>query len=547
LDLGGPLGQVDLHPFVTVLRGLDQSTQRRLVTALRSLAAGHDPGVAGLVEHQGLLIELAPGPADQVGDPGRDLVVDTDRVLVEGELVGLRARVDQLERAAAIDAARLEEVRHQLDPEAPARLAEIRRELARHRADEESAPAVALAIGPALQAWRDMAPELVVAEPWVQHLAERWEDHCRRTATCEDRLAGFERRVESASRRLGDAVAALAEAEARAVPIMLSVEEENRLAELATRPVGKGLLRGTRGRSEEEQAEIDALLGRVGQPTYSAYMMYRMAPQPPAEQLQAIDAARDAVDHAERELAEATAARDEDPELAQHRERLEAIRAAASSRLGPLLPDDLGPVLDAHCRRQPNPERELARRRLLEVAADHGLTPPEEVDDESLAAWFERRSTGGEPGTERADRVTDLVARADLYEQRVQRHRRALLALDALEARAARSRGQLQRTAATLSAAGAGAATAADHLLTAIEQRLASPGGSVSRPLVLVGSFAGLARGEVWQLLERLEPHCPDTQVVVLCDHAEAAAWADQAGLHRALVVGAGTDVIPGA
>ena len=51
LDFGPDIGSADLHPFISVVHGLDEARASRLMSAIRSLVSGTGHGLAGLVEH----------------------------------------------------------------------------------------------------------------------------------------------------------------------------------------------------------------------------------------------------------------------------------------------------------------------------------------------------------------------------------------------------------------------------------------------------------------------------------------------------------------
>lgn len=541
LHLDGELGRVDLHPFVTVLHDLGAGREPFLA-AIRAITQGRDAGVTGLVENQGLLIELAPGHAGPVGPVvNADVVVDVDSLPSPSERrrPAMLAQLDQLDRQASIDAALLEEARAALDPTAVAQLTrlQVRSDPTLDAGAPDLEMAAGVEIAAALAAWQDEPSTVVSAPAWVGELSERWEEHRRSSAACDARLATLSRRVDAASRRLATARAALNHAEVAAVPVLLSPEEENRLSELATRPIPRGRLRTPKGRPEDEQAEIEALLERVGQPTYSAYMMYRLAPTPAAEQMRAIDAAREAVQHAEIELVAATAARDEDPEVATHRERLEELRTVAAMHVGPVLPDDLGEVLSSHCEERPNPERAERRRHLVAVALGHGVDVAPTLDDESLAAHLTTWLAGTQP-----DAVLSAEAELDVaaLERSAARHSRALQRLDDLEARASKSRRLLDAQRDELAELDRLPVTVADVLSAIAEEaERAWPGherGPV--PLVLTGSFPELSADQVGELLDRLEALVARCQILVVTDHPAAGQWAERAGLRRALRTG---------
>ena len=47
LDLGQALGTVDLHPFMSIVHGLDPERRTALTDSIRSLARGVDRGIGG--------------------------------------------------------------------------------------------------------------------------------------------------------------------------------------------------------------------------------------------------------------------------------------------------------------------------------------------------------------------------------------------------------------------------------------------------------------------------------------------------------------------
>lgn len=536
LELGDGVGSLDLHPFVTVVHGVDAASRSELVAAVRALARGGAPGVGGLVEHQGLLLDLDPRGSTRTGPPvAGDVAIDADHLPADGpeELPARRARHDQLARQADIDAARLEEVRAQLDPVAAAQL--VARDPRPGALRSPPGPEARAAVAAALADWSQLAPTVRAEPPWVAELSRRWEDHQQRAESCAHRKVVLDRAVEVASRAVADAVAALAEAEAAAEPVLLSPEEDNRLAELATRPVNRSRLRTAKARSEEEQVEIDTLLAKVGQPTYAAYVMYRLSPTAlPAEQA-AIDAARAAVAEAEAALAAAHQARDEDPQLTEHRLRHRQLQDAAAEHLGPLLPDDLGRLLRDLGEDHPNPAWHRARRQVVAVAARHGFDCPADLDGAALAAHLQRQLDGADPRAGYASTGPD-ADRA--VERRAARHHRALGRLDELERRAEHSRRLAADLQARIDAVGRPPAPSVGSITAAVDRivaEVAASGRDGAVPVLLTGTFASLPPGAVGDLLLRLELEVDRIQVIVVTDRPEAAAWARAAGPRRAL------------
>lgn len=79
LDLGCGQTGVDLHPFVTVVHGLRPDERVELLDAVTDLAAGWTAGIRGMLQHQGLLVELDGAGHDRFGSLcGVDVVVDAE-------------------------------------------------------------------------------------------------------------------------------------------------------------------------------------------------------------------------------------------------------------------------------------------------------------------------------------------------------------------------------------------------------------------------------------------------------------------------------------
>jgi hypothetical protein len=538
LDLGVPAGEIDLHPFVTVLSGLDGAARQRLVHAVRAVVAGEDPGVPGLVQSQGLLIELsAGGPvAARAPAPVTDLVVDLDRALAgSAHTTGLRAQVEQAERAAAVAAVRVEEARADLDLSAAAELHRLR---GARRSTGPAEPVATPAVHEAFAAWRAAPVTVSVPAQWAVELLGRWEACRRRGQQHAERRRELDRRVEVAERAVAVAAGELERAQAEALPLLLDPDEELRLAELAVGSVEKrGLRTKVRRRTDDEQAELDALLDKVGQPTYSAYMVHRLAPVPRPGAVEAVAEARTALARAEAERDEALAASAADPELEALQLRVAALSDEVRRRLGVIdLPDDLGPVLASCTEALPNPERSLARDRLLDelTAAGYAVEPGE--DDEALAqrvgAWLATA-----PATTVDPAAAACRAAEEELEARLARHRRALQLLDGLEAQAAEHRRHVTELRERLVEPESGI-EAPQRILREVRARIEALGPVAEddgTPLVLTGSLADLGPGDVGRLLDGLEPLTHRVQVVLLTDHPEAGRWADDVGLARAL------------
>ena len=72
---------IDLHPYVTVVRGLDAAERQLLVDTVAGLARGAAPSVSGLLEAHDLLFDLSDemlSLLDVAGDGLRPVVTASD-------------------------------------------------------------------------------------------------------------------------------------------------------------------------------------------------------------------------------------------------------------------------------------------------------------------------------------------------------------------------------------------------------------------------------------------------------------------------------------
>ncbi|MEM7339107.1 MAG: hypothetical protein AAF467_10695 [Actinomycetota bacterium] len=218
---------VDLHPFVTVLPFLDRRERHELVEAIRQLARGSTLGLRGLLQHEGLLVDLDGESRYELPAFTTTNVVFDEQAADGDDLYGLRAEVDQQRRVAEVSAAAVEELRSEIDPWAAERVADLEAKLGpvgRSPADTERARAVeAAAI-----VLSGLAPTLTDVPPEVPALRERWREllievesvagHVRALGTAVDRAEqaigrarerGDQRGLEHAKRRLDQARYAL--------------------------------------------------------------------------------------------------------------------------------------------------------------------------------------------------------------------------------------------------------------------------------------------------------------------------------------------------
>lgn len=544
LDLGqGRIG-VDLHPFLTVVHGVSPLERDDLVDALRRLARGSAAGLRGLVQHQGLLVEMdgsGNGPLTGRAFTTAEVVVDADAGSLD-DLPRLQALIDQQQRRAEIDAVVVEEVRADLDPAARARLAVLEARLdpgaeavlARRRAQ-------ASRLREAVAALDGLAPTIQEAPDGVPALRQRWERYQSRVEEAEQHFAYLKAAVAQSETRLAVARQAMEVAEREARPVLLTRDEEARL-ELLSFP---GMDESRRGKwrrvlRPEEQDEMQALLAKVGVESWTAYTVYRTDPVAPAARIEAAAQARRAVDEAEANLAETRAELETDSVSRELNQELLDIRAASRAHLGLMLPPDLGRALRELVVDKANPAWLAAVASLRQSLASIDDRPegidPEADDAQVLAAAATRWLTEMDAADRDRD---DETFQADLGRARrdVDRHRRAMARLPRAEAAATAAEAELNRLRAEAGRHSAGGPLDLDTLLARVAavatQVAVDARGSL--PLVVLGAFAGLTDEELAQVLHRCRELSGGLQVVVVSDRAAARRWAEEAGLAQAL------------
>lgn len=558
LDLEcGP--SVDLHPFVTVVAGLDEVARHQVVAAVRQVARGSTAGVSGLVQHQGLLVELDGRGQDWLSTlTMADVVVDTEAAGGD-DLTWLRAEIDRQRRRAEIEAVIVEEIRADLDPSARVRVAELERQLA---------PFLDRSAGGGAQVWEvldevegaltrveALPPMVQEAAPGIASLRKRWARHQQQLDAAADHLAQLDQPVERARARLEAAQAALAEAEQAAIPVLLTREEEARL-ELLSFPSMDESRRG-RWRKQlkpDEKAEQAALLAKVGVESWTAYTVYRMAPTAPADRQVAVEQSLAGVADAKTHLAEMEATRDGDPVSKKLAAEGETLRAKARVYLGLVLPNDLAAALENAVIELDNREWIAACDDLEEVVFRHRVAQLPRTADlpevEGVHPRDARRQhrhqvvarTREWLDQERAAAQTldaqEVNRRLEAAQAALDRHHRALARIDRAEATAAEAALGLARLDEQLAARSRQPAGSVEAVLGRVEPvaAQASLDARGSLPVVVVGELEGLDDIEVGTLLDRFSELSSQIQIVVLTDHRAAAHWADQAGLNRALL-----------
>lgn len=534
LDLSTGDGTVDLHPFISIVQGLDSNETTDLIDAIRGLVRGSTTGHGGLVESNGELIELRSGAAPIGPLTIEDIYVTVGGQEDDGDPVVLVADRDRAKRFATIARVKLEEARANIDPGAAHRVRVLQNALTAFEVPEgemDRTSAVRSMIGRV----RSLPTTVRNMPEDIREMLTEWERYEEARRQAQPELDALSQRVQSCLAQREAAQIAVEESTARAVPVVLSREEDIRVEDLANPEIsGKKARRST----DDDHRELQGLLAKVGQTSYLDYVMYRLAPVPSAASLADLEAARTELEHVEARLGEARFEMQFGPVQASLNEVLESVKETARVHLGPMLPSDLGAALRRQVVESPNPEFSEALRDLYHELRRVEAEVPDSIQPEELVAWAEAWADEIDRPVEHTGPTrAQLFGQMTLAEQDLEMHDRAMARVEVLEADAEQAAAELAATDERLRSSIGDVGTSADRalaLLRPLADRVrAEAGGSV--PLILHGDFADLSPTGLQDMFDQLEVLAQDLQLIVLCDRADAATWAGEVGLRRAL------------
>jgi hypothetical protein len=543
LDLGGQTGPLNLHPFLTVMQRKGVDDRQPVIKAARALANGDGRGVHGLVETEKGLIELAGTPPDDLRCPltTEDIVLDTDEA-AGGSVPAhaLQAELDQLQRRASIDAVAVEMIRADLDPAAAARLQHLRSYKAgdSEALMDQQVVANLAKVAHVLSALSEQPPVLLESAPGMEELIRDWRAYVAKRDSHSDHIGKLEQRVAEATSEVKVAEIAAMSAEGDCAPIKLPADLEARLDELANPSVEKRGKKKPRERTEAEDKEMKEILAQVGLPTFTAYAMHRLNPQAPPDKQAALHAATAAVARAKADLEEAKGEFFLDPVTRELNYDKAAVAERAAEHLGAILPENLGPALEAQITERENPLWIEGLRKLYDAMIEAGSGIPEKMNPRDLPQWAEEWIEITEASAREAAGIApdDIDDQLDSAEEALRRHARAMGRIDQMEAAAEQTARKAQQLEMQISRADqpsrAGASEALDNLLPQLERINASAGSSV--PVILSGQFGQLTDDEVEDLLYSLEAFTEHFQLIVVTERERAQNWASGVGLERA-------------
>lgn len=555
LDFRDDLNSIDFHPLLTVVSSLSAGQRRQLFEAVRRLSSGSTVGLRGLVEHQGLLVELDAAAGEPLGPATTTaaVLVFVDGVAIRQDQVGLQAEIDQWERQATIDAVAVEEIRSNLDLSVRAKAYNLlqtvdpdgtgigARQATPRRLKIES-------IRKAYDAVNGHETHVAQCDPAISELIDRWNEHLVLVEESEEHLDQVAKEVRAAERAVEDSDTRLREARISAQPKFLSTEQETRLEALndIAQEAANSKSKRKRTLTKEEEQEFKDLLASVDARSWTDYSMFRLSPTVSPDRSESVHEAELELSVAKQALESARRYQARDEVATRLQRSLEEIKTAAKPYLGVLVPADIGAALQDQIAQVENPDWVQAVNDLRDALSSNDLHPPFGFEPNEILGWTdswlraqEGLEVSAQPEAVRDGSYADLMSQMSDARHSLVKHNRALSQIDRAERSAIRSAMRVRdlKNQLRLRSAEPEATTASEvvgMVRPVAERVLQEIKGSV--PIAVVGDLAALPDHEAEALMSHLEGIAQQVQVILVSSHPALANWVDRAGMERATV-----------
>jgi len=545
---------MELHPLVTIIQSDEVERQLRLIKALRKISTGSVSGVSGLVEHQGLLVELDGTTKNKLSQFGTDKEVIAYIGSENDESVNklLHAEISEIEKTIEISAVNLEELRADIDPSIKAKIFELRKQLSYADGDIDAPSEFTLA-EKQLEAVRRAYNETqkidqfgISFPPGVVELKTRWMEWNKQNDLCKQKHESQYNNIKDLTRLVEQAEADYNQAKKDAKPVLLSQEEEARLEILndpESDPSRKGKWRNQL--KEEEKTELQTLLDKVGVSSATSYSLFRLNPQPKAEQITKLNASKLELQSTKSKLDIANKEILADRELQDLDEIYSEIKREAIKYLGVMLPADVGGALDQLGEKFESEDWQEKVIKLRDVLSSNELNPPSDLLAHEILEWTDswlrgQSSINSEPKKTVPIDVESILLEISVLEKKYLLHTRALTKLSLLEReyqKVKRQSDELKNSLSKYSTENSGneIEILEEGIVETVSGILGDSGSSV--PIAIVSQFSGLDSSQLKKLLASLEELSKHLQVIIITDRREAIAWAEEIGLQRASAV----------
>ena len=380
-------------------------------------------------------------------------------------------------------------------------------------------------------------------DPEIQALIERWETYNERSLENEEHVRHIAAQVSEAERSVEDSEKALIVAQEEAQPVTLSAVEEARLEELSDLADESQQGMWKKSPTEEDEAERNRLLAKVGVESWTEYTMSRMSSSVPADKLAAVKEAELNLDVSKLACERAKSYQAGDAVSGELADELESIQAEAEPYLGPTIPADIGTALAAQVSSSENPDWTGALDDLRQVLSSNDLRPPHGFEPSEILGWAdswlraEESIDSSNESDQHAEDEEDPAERTRNVYLGLARHKRALTRIGLAERAALQSAIRVRDLKKQLQARSTTAEpTTAAEVLAMIapvaEQILSEVGGSI--PVAVVGELAAVSDPEIDPMMRAIEEVAKQVQVIMVTTNERVIEWVGQVGLERA-------------
>lgn len=550
LDFLDEFDSYELHPKVTVVSGAELDRLVKLARTVRSLGSGSVASVTGLVEHGGILVSLDGVSEHQLSEYG----TKSDVVLYVGQGHNTESLLDRevalLATKQEVAAIKLEEIRADLDHEAKADLFLLRQRLGIAEGSESalaglSSPERRLARVQRFYSEAKNLPQSVTNIPaGVPELIDSFKALNQKKEQQQEGLKAQHEVIERLTQERSQAREAMEQASAEAKPVLLSYEEEQRLETLSD--PSSDLSRKGKWRNqltEQETAELQQMLDKVGVESPTEYKIFRLNPVAPREKVDAAADARLAYETIVNRLKVERARLEADPEVTAIKSQQEQLEVQAQQYLGAVLPRDVVGSLEGLASEDPNPEWVVAVEELRRVLVDHELAAPQDLQPHEVMEWTDSWLRGESAVTESpieedvdVDELKKSIAEA---EKRFAKHTRAFSLIPDVNIEYAEAELQRERLQGLKSALEETSKpiTAEEISAQIVEAISAMRPAESAVPLMLVSDFEGLDDEQLVEFMDKVSEQSEVAQILVVSDRSVLLDWTSQAGLQTASVI----------
>ncbi len=556
LNFPDSLEKLDLHPLVSVIQGVSAAKQLQLFDSIRRIAAGSIEELYGLVEHEGLLVELDGLTNDMKwqGKTTQDVVAYLGVDSSSRNLEALKFEIESRNHENSVLLVALEEARADIDFSSKADVFRFK-----NRLDMATGSASYLqtlstndrridAVKRVYEVADSIHPTVSSMPDGVEQLQLDLRKYLKDKEAFEEKSVDLLVEIDTAKSIVLEAEQRMKQAEEDAKPAELSAEQERRL-ELLSDPESDSSRKGKwrKQLNEDEEIELKFLLDKVGVSSWTEYSLFRLSPEPTRAQKDLLLISAQNLSKAQDELAQLETELNQSDEKQRIDTELSRIMTESEKHLSFMIPPEgqLDEALGSLVKVSNNPQWLESVDKLRDVLGSNDLNPPNDLLPKEILEWTKswlRAQTSlseGETAEEENLSEEELTQQIFKAERRLTKHIRSMARIELLEKELA----VLSATISDLQMTYTKASNAESFTKEQFEEYFGylaakvfqESGGSL--PLVLVSDFAGFSPQDTKELLNWLEEIAQSVQVILVSDNREAIDWCQEVGFQRSMLI----------